>query len=954
MLQAGKMYQIANALTNYKLDLIALQEIRWEGSGYIQKPEFTIYYSGATKQGLYGTGFIVSKTFDKCVLGFQEISERLCKLRVKGRLYNTTYICAYSPIEDASDEDKEQFYEELQKACYSVPRYDELIVLGDFNAKVGREDTYAGVIGKQSPHDITNGNGEMMCYFAAANDLFITGTKFPHKDIHKVTWRVPGREIYNQIDHILVCRRRLSNVLDVRTYRGADCDSDHFLVIASLKHRTALVQNGRGEKRVKWNTEQLKKETTRHAFASEVAMNLHNSVPDEDIEKEWQAIKLGLVDAAKNVLGERKKPRREEWYDDEFALLLQKKNDARLKYLQIGTDANHSLYKVARDSCRKTARKKKRNLENKRVQELENMLDRNLSRAFYRRVSDLRNCYQPRTNTIRDRNGNALTEKHDIVQRWRDHFQQLLRPPNQGDFQNEEPIYYNVEEKLEEPTLPEVQRCIRHLNNNKAPGLDTITSELLKAGGPVLEERLYMLIKRIWAAEEMPQEWHLGIIVPIFKKGDKTVCSNYRGITILSAAYKIFSGVLYMRLMKYAEEILGEYQCGFRPNRSTADQIHLMRQTLERAYEYDINLHHLFVDYKQAFDSVNRKRILCSMQILGVPSKIVRLVDATMRDSRSIVAIQNEQSEPFDIDSGVKQGDAISTVVFNLVLEAITRKLNLKGLIDYNTSQLAAYADDIVITSRSKQSMINHGVTLEGESAQFGLEVNASKTKYLPSSRVSALAQDVMIGDNRIEGVNAFRYLGSNLNALNMIDEEIKARITAGNKCFYACNAMLSNKLLSIKSKLTIYKTIIRPVVTYACETWTLTQKDELKLALFERKVLRKIFGPLREDDGTYRRRMNHELDQLIHKETLVRFCKSQRLRWAGHLERMDDARAVKTICKWTPQQKRPRGRPRKRWRDCVEEDLRCMGKVTSWRREARDRTKWRKLVEEAKTHKGL
>lgn len=379
-----------------------------------------------------------------------------------------------------------------------------------------------------------------------------------------------------------------------------------------------------------------------------------------------------------------------------------------------------------------------------------------------------------------------------------------------------------------------------------------------------------------------------------------------------------------------------------------------MRQTLEKAYEYDINLHHLFVDYKQAFDSVNRKRILCSMLILGVPSKIVRLVDTTMRDSKSIVAIQNEQSEAFSINSGVKQGDALSTVIFNLVLEAVTRKLNLRGLIDFNTSQLAAYADDIVITSRSKQSMINLGVTLEAESTQFGLEVNASKTKYLTSSRLPAPAHDVIVGGNKIEGVNAFRYLGSNLNSLNVMEEEIKARLTSGNRCFYACKRLLASKLLTLKSKLTIYKTLIRPVVTYACETWTLTQKDELKLELFERKVLRQIFGPVREDDGTYRVRMNHELDALIHKETIVRHCKSQRLRWAGHLERMEDTRAVKTISRWIPQQKRPRGRPRKRWMDCVEEDLRRMGKKTAWRKEARDRAKWKNIVEEAKTHKGL
>ncbi|CAH2084448.1 unnamed protein product [Euphydryas editha] len=99
---------------------------------------------------------------------------------------------------------------------------------------------------------------------------------------------------------------------------------------------------------------------------------------------------------------------------------------------------------------------------------------------------------------------------------------------------------------------------------------------------------------------------------------------------------------------------------------------------------------------------------------------------------------------------------------------------------------------------------------------------------------------------------------------------------------------------------------------------------------------------------------MNHEIDARIKGENIVRFCKSQRLRWAGHLERMPETRAAKIISEWTPQQKRPRGRPRKRWKNCIEEDLRKIGKFTNWRRVARDRDKWRKIVEEAKTHKGL
>jgi sorting nexin-29 len=138
----------------------------------------------------------------------------------------------------------------------------------------------------------------------------------------------------------------------------------------------------------------------------------------------------------------------------------------------------------------------------------------------------------------------------------------------------------------------------------------------------------------------------MGIIVPILKKGDKTMCDNYRGITILNTAYKVFSSVLYSRLMIYGEEILGEYQCGFRPNRSTIDHIHLMRQTMEKAHEYNLTLHHLFIDFKQAFASVNKDKMLQSLKILGIPLKLVRLIKTTLTDT-NYKQIQTEDDRPW-------------------------------------------------------------------------------------------------------------------------------------------------------------------------------------------------------------------------------------------------------------------------------------------------------------------
>ena len=121
---------------------------------------------------------------------------------------------------------------------------------------------------------------------------------------------------------------------------------------------------------------------------------------------------------------------------------------------------------------------------------------------------------------------------------------------------------------------------------------------------------------------------------------------------------------------------------------------------------------------------------------------------------------------------------------------------------------------------------------------------------------------------------------------------------------------LLSNKLLNYNSKIQTYKTIIRPTVTYGCETWALTTSDENQLYILERKILRKIYGPTQNPDGTWRIKTNEELRHRMKQEDVTKFIKSQRLRWAAHVMRMENTRTTRKITEWTPCKTRPVGRP--------------------------------------------
>jgi hypothetical protein len=159
-----------------------------------------------------------------------------------------------------------------------------------------------------------------------------------------------------------------------------------------------------------------------------------------------------------------------------------------------------------------------------------------------------------------------------------------------------------------EPSASEAELAIEKLKSHKLPGIDQIPVELIKARGKTIRYHIHKLIP-IWNKEELPEEWKESIIVPIYKKGDKTVCSNYRGISLFPTAYKILSNMLLSRLTPYAEEIIGDRQCGFRHNRSTTDYMFCIRYILEKKWEYSEAVHQPFIDFKKAYDSVRREAL---------------------------------------------------------------------------------------------------------------------------------------------------------------------------------------------------------------------------------------------------------------------------------------------------------------------------------------------------------
>jgi hypothetical protein len=236
--------------------------------------------------------------------------------------------------------------------------------------------------------------------------------------------------------------------------------------------------------------------------------------------------------------------------------------------LQRETRQNWERYKDSRRKANKILQDKKKLYLKEQMKEIENLNTQHRTKKFYQAAKQITKGYQPRMGLCKSKYGNLIGTENYILERWAEYFEDML---NVKVDEEPESTEYTDELEITEPSLDEVRQAVESLRNSRAPGEDQLTAELLKNGGPELIRTLHKLICEIWVNETMPEDWGTSLICPIFKKGNKLNCSNYRGIMLLNVAYKVFSAILQKRLNSYAEEILGEYQCEFRPGRGTTD-----------------------------------------------------------------------------------------------------------------------------------------------------------------------------------------------------------------------------------------------------------------------------------------------------------------------------------------------------------------------------------------------
>ncbi|KAL4083725.1 hypothetical protein QTP88_029041 [Uroleucon formosanum] len=403
----------------------------------MQSGNSIIFYSGLqTCRHEKGVGFVIDKAVMTQVKTFVPVNERICYIRISHQKLDLIILNCYAPTENADDEEKNSFYDTLERTFDSLPKNSIKLIVGDLNAQVDRQTSFGETIGKESWHAITNDNGHKIVDFCSSKDLIISSTYFPRKNIYKHTWSAPDGKTKSQIDHIIIDKRHKTSIRNIRSYREADRDTDHYCCNVCTKA--------------------ISKMEKKYSLAEHESDNVTL----------WSKTKESLIKAAERLRGKHIKQNKKHWFNLECQVAINKRSLAR-----------------------------------------QNM---------------------------------------------------MLNP------------------------TPE------------------------------------------------------------------------------------------------------------------------KRQTMEKYYEFDKDLHTIFIDFKQAYDSVDREQLWIVLHNFGLPKKLVNLIKSCNSNTTCKVRFIGRESGDFEVKSGLKQGDALSPILFNIALERVVRDMHETREMDLNgKGTLLAYADDIVILGDS-------------------------------------------------------------------------------------------------------------------------------------------------------------------------------------------------------------------------------------------------------------
>lgn len=520
----------------------------------------------------------------------------------------------------------------------------------------------------------------------------------------------------------------------------------------------------------------------------------------------------------------------QKWFDWECLSLRKKTFSLLNKYRKNNQEWAKIQYIDANKEYKNLCREKERNYNKNLALKLVKSRD---SATFWKTVKEIK--------------GNkAICGKNIKIEELANYFSILFNPPNSTvTIQYAE--RYNENHDLDGPiTLTEMQSVLRKVKNNKAPGLDRVPFEFIKNAPETFLNKLLGFYNRIMQEGEVPQAFKKSIIFPIHKKGDVKEPRNYRAISFSNTISKIFTGILLNRVTKFVEEneILSEYQAGYRAGYSTADHIFTFTNIVKLFSLKKKKLYAVFIDFRSAFDHIDRKALFYKLSESGLTYKFLNLLRNLYNNTNSCVWDGTNISDEFLTTIGLKQGCMLSPTFFSIFIDDLVKTLPGGARIGDMTVKILLYADDLVILAESPETlqlMINR---LSEYCEKWNLIINLEKTKAMIFQKGGRQARNEkwFYRQERIQITKEYKYLGVIFTPqMSMKKHHTERYITATKALNSTWKTVMRNSNVDHSTKYQIFKTVMRSTICYAAQVWGYQTYDQVEK--LQRYFIKRLFS---------------------------------------------------------------------------------------------------------------
>ncbi|XP_072025104.1 uncharacterized protein [Amphiura filiformis] len=723
----GKEYEISNLLQKENIQIFGIAETFLQHDNSVNIQGYKWLGKNRVNKGGGGIGFLVSN--DVMVVDdnvFESKSDSCERLWLKVCIGDKPLYIAvvYFPVEGTDISITEEMYTQLLSEILKIERDDHddphILVLGDFNARIG------DIIPFGDP--VRNSNGERLLDFRDASDLVIINCTRLCKG--KITWM--RNNLFSTIDYFLGSNNLVNSIHEmiVDEDREFHLGSDHNVLLLNLNSSFGKTNKKSSRGPTVWD---ITKDQDWTNYQNEIENQFidWDANSFEDPNTLWNSWKTKILLAANQTIGTREcKGSNKQWWDSNIDKLIKERRAASkvhrnyMKNNNGGNEGQDELWNEYQDK-----RKQVKSAIQKKIMQMR--IDRSVKIAnnggpsnkdFWKSLKGCNNKQHtitsiklPNSNTTTT---NRITMNQTILHYWKTLGQMNLNMNDEVISKQARDCVENLSNMYDKDqcnytagdnylldiniSIDDIIDAINLCKNNKSPGIDTITNELLKNGGESLCNSILKLFNQLLIFESIPDEWNKGIIIPIYKKGSKNDLNNYRGITLNSCVSKVFNRLISKVISSFLDDndILTEIQGGFRKDHRCEDHILTVKSITATRLAEGKNTYMAFLDFRKAFDTVWRDKLLLTAWNIGIRGRVWKILSNLYNNVQSKVKFGDIETDFFDVSDGVKQGCVLSPILFSIYINEfanILRENNIGVNVNKVNMGCLFWADDVVL-----------------------------------------------------------------------------------------------------------------------------------------------------------------------------------------------------------------------------------------------------------------